>query len=124
MAETLSPETHQHLHQLQRQYFALYPIRLVDFEPLGTTGRCLVPLYKHQDWIVRHLLSTVYQPARDYRRKWLKRLIDIVERGLRSEEASHEEWVSGLTDTHGNRPRLMLTISNLHMSLTTDAGPR
>lgn len=93
MTGTSSRES-QHLQQLRRQYFSLYPIRLIAFESLDATGRPLVPLYKHQDWIARNVLGGAYQPARDYRRKWLKRLIDVVERGLRSDEAAEEEWVS------------------------------
>lgn len=93
MAGTLSPESDHHLQRLRRQYFALYPIRLIDFESLDASGRSLAPLYKHQDWIVCWILGGGYQPARDYRRKWLKRLIDVVEEGLRS-EGEGDDWVS------------------------------
>ncbi|KAJ9120140.1 hypothetical protein QFC22_003039 [Naganishia vaughanmartiniae] len=78
------------LQQLRRQYFALYPIRLIDFETASGNGTD--QLYKHQDWICQHILEAPYQPANDYQRKFLKALLCVIEEALGSTDAIAEEW--------------------------------
>lgn len=80
------------LQQLRRQYFALYPIRLISFGSENTDGT--ESLCRHQEWIWQRILSASYQPANDYQRKFLKALICAIEEDLRSVEATEEEWVS------------------------------
>jgi hypothetical protein len=83
--------TDSRLQQLRRQYFALYPIRLIDFATESNHGG--YSLHKHQDWIYQHILDTPYQPASDYQRKFLKALISVIEEDLQSAESIAEEWV-------------------------------
>ncbi|KAJ9103929.1 hypothetical protein QFC21_002392 [Naganishia friedmannii] len=79
------------LQQLRRQYFALHPIRLINFGTEIGHGE-EDSLYKHQDWIYQHIFNAPFRPANDYQRKFLKALISVIEEDLRSVDAVAEEW--------------------------------